>query len=526
MAAAELKPGTVYLVGAGPGDPGLLTVKGLECLRHADVVIYDYLANPVFLESAPESAEKIYVGKTVGCHHTPQEQINALLVEKAMAGQTVVRLKGGDPFIFGRGGEEAQVLHDHGIRFEVVPGITSGLAAAAYAGIPLTHRDHTTSLAMFTGHEKPEKQLSSLDWEKFATGIGTLVFYMGMANLEVISSRLIQHGRSPKTPVAVIRWATTPRQQVVEGRLDNIVQQVAEAGLKPPAIIVVGEVVDLRRQLRWFEDRPLLGRRILVTRAADQVGVFTRLLEQQGADALPCPVIEFSDPTSFAELDEILLDLASIDTLVLTSGNAVDRFFARLNGVGRDLRSLGNTRVVAVGPKTALALKAHGIIPDLVPSDNRAEGVVAELLAGGVSGQRILYPRAEIARRVIPEQLTAAGATVLDPVLYRTLPTREGTARLKQALAGGLDAITFTSSSTVTNLLALADSDQRRAIAKVPLISIGPETSKTIRANGLNVAIEAQSSTLEGMVAGIVEYFSNAHNHAGESEQPISAPDL
>ncbi|PLX78272.1 MAG: uroporphyrinogen-III C-methyltransferase [Desulfuromonas sp.] len=508
----------VYLVGAGPGDPGLLTVKGMECLRHADVVVYDYLANPVFLDEAPEMAEKIYVGKTVGCHHTPQENINALLVEKALAGQTVVRLKGGDPFIFGRGGEEAQFLHEHGIPFEVVPGITSGLAAAAYAGIPLTHRDYTTSLAMFTGHEKPEKQLSSLDWEKLATGIGTLVFYMGMANLEVISSRLIQHGRSPQTPVAVIRWATTPRQQIVEGQLDDIVQRVADANLKPPAIIIVGEVVGLRQQLRWFEDRPLLGRRILVTRAADQAGIFTRLLEQQGADALPCPVIEFADPDTFTELDQVLQDMTRVDTVILTSANAVNRFFARLHTLGRDLRSLGQTQVVAVGPKTARALEEHGIIPDLVPTDNRAEGVVAELLAAGVAGQRILYPRAEIARRVIPEQLNAAGATVLDPVLYRTLPTREGAARLQQALAGGLDAITFTSSSTVTNLLELADPDQRRAIARIPLISIGPETSKTIRANGLHVAIEAQNSTLEGMVAGIVEFFSQSYHQTGETE--------
>jgi uroporphyrinogen III methyltransferase/synthase len=514
MSADSNHKGIVYLVGAGPGDPGLITAKGLDCLRRAEVIIYDYLANPAFLDEAPAGAEKLYVGKTVGCHHTPQQNINQLLVEKARSGKLVVRLKGGDPFIFGRGGEEAQELHDAGIPFEVVPGVTAGFAAAAYAGIPLTHRDHTTSLALFTGHEKPEKRLSTLDWEKFATGIGTLVFYMGMANLAAICERLTTHGRSPQTPVAVIRWATTPRQQVVEGTLETIVAEVNKVGLKPPAVIIVGEVVSLRQPLRWFENRPLLGRRILVTRAVNGVGEFSRLLEQQGAEAFPCPVIDLADPEDFAPVDDALSRLEQFDILILTSANAVERFFRRLRQTGRDVRSLSGIQVVAVGPKTAQSIEACGVRPDLVPADSRAEGVVAELLRAGVAGMRILYPCAELARPVIPEQLQQAGAEVCAPILYRTLPTSEGTARLRQALGGGLDAVTFTSSSTVVNLFELADDEQKQVLRRVPLFSIGPETSRTMRRLGLEIAAEAGRSTLEGLAATLVDYFKDTQQQA------------
>ncbi|RMF45028.1 MAG: uroporphyrinogen-III C-methyltransferase [Deltaproteobacteria bacterium] len=502
--------GRVYLVGAGPGDPGLITARGLACLRRAEVVIYDYLANPVFLDEAPVDAERIYVGKTCGCHHTPQEHINALLLDHARAGRTVVRLKGGDPFIFGRGGEEASLLHEAGIPFEVVPGVTAGFAAAAYAGIPLTHRDFTTSLGLFTGHEKPEKKLSSLDWDKIATGLGTLVFYMGMTNLPVICEKMMAHGRAPETPVAVIRWATTPRQQVVEGTLETIVDDVARVGLKPPAVIVVGEVVGLRRQLRWFEDRPLLGKRILVTRSASAGSEFARLLEQRGAEAVLCPVIRFADPEDCAPLDQALRHLAEYDDLILTSANAVERFFARLGYLGLDVRALGGLRLVAVGPKTAESLRGYHLNADIVPVDSRAEGVVAELTSLGVAGRRILYPRAQLARSVIPDQLSAAGARVDAPVLYRTLPDPEGAGRLAQALKQGLDAVTFTASSTVTNLIELADADQRRQLAQLPLFSIGPETSRTMRRLGLEVAAQAATSTLEGMVEKVVEFFQNS----------------
>jgi len=508
MASAESKTiGTVYLVGAGPGDPGLITVKGRDCLARADAVVYDYLANPELLRHAPVVAQKLYVGKTKGCHHTPQEQINALLVELARAGKTVVRLKGGDPYVFGRGGEEAQALAVAGIPFEVVPGVTAGFAAAAYAGIPLTHRDYTTSLGLVTGHEKPEKKLSSLDWEKLATGVGTLVFYMGIANLEVIAEQLVAHGRSPQTPVAIIRWATTPQQQTLVADLATIVTRARETAIKPPAVIIVGEVIGLRDQLAWFERRPLLGRRILVTRAAEQAGSFTSLLEAQGAECLSCPTIAIAPPEDPAPLDAALGQLERIDDLILTSANAVQAFFGRLAELGRDARALGTVRIVAVGPKTGEAMAPFGVRPDLVPDEYHADAVVALLEAEGVAGRRILYPRADRARELIPQRLSAAGAEVLAPVAYRNVqPT--GSAELLQAiLAEGVDAITFTSSSTVSNLLALAGEELRPRLASIPLVSIGPLTSRTLAEAGLEVAAEADPSTLEGMVAALVDFF-------------------
>lgn len=502
-----MKQGIVYLIGAGPGDPGLLTVKGLACLQRADVVVYDYLANPELLREAP-AAEHIYVGKTRGHHHRPQEEINALLVSLGREGKIVARLKGGDPFIFGRGGEEALVLSRAGIAFEVVPGVSAGFAAAAYAGIPLTHRDFTTSLGLFTGHEDPEKKLSSLDWEKLSTGVGTLVFYMGMANLPLIAEQLMAHGRPASTPVAVVRWATTPRQRTLTATLGDVVEKVRAAGIKPPAVIIVGEVVALREELRWFDKRPLFGRRILVTRTAEQAGSFAALLEAQGAEAVACPLIEIVPPPSWDALDAEIARLAEVDLLILTSANAVDAFFARLQAAGHDLRALHGVTVVAVGPKTAAAIEARGLRPDLIPADYRAEGVVALLLAQGVSGRRILYPHAELARDLITRELTAAGATVASPLAYRTVPPAGGGERLREILAAGdIDAVTFTSSSTVDNFMALAGPDAVALLRDVAVISIGPLTSKTAERHGLKVAVEPDAATLEAMVAAMVDYF-------------------
>jgi uroporphyrinogen III methyltransferase/synthase len=504
-----LNQGIVYLIGAGPGDPGLITVKGLDCLRRAEVVVYDYLANPELLHEA-SSAQQIYVGKTRGHHHRPQEEINALLVTLARQGKVVARLKGGDPFIFGRGGEEALVLSRAGIPFEVVPGVSAGFAAAAYAGIPLTHRDFTTSLGLFTGHEDPQKKLSSLDWEKLATGVGTLVFYMGMANLPLIAEQLVIHGRPASTPVAVVRWATTPRQRTLTATLGDVVEKVAAAGLKPPAVIIVGEVVALREELRWFDNRPLSGRRILVTRTAEQAGSFAALLEAQGAEAVPCPLIEIVPPPSWAELDAEVARLAETDLLILTSANAVDAYFGRLQAAGRDLRALHGVTLVAVGPKTAAAIEARGLRPDLVPADYRAEGVVELLQARGVAGRRVLYPRAELARDLIPKELTAAGAIVAAPLAYRTVPPAGGGERLRELLAAGdIDAVTFTSSSTVENFLALAGPDAAELLRQVAVVSIGPLTTKTAERHGLQVAVEPAASTLEAMVEAMVDYFRN-----------------
>ncbi len=510
---AKLKTGIVYLIGAGPGDPGLITVKGMDCLHRADVVIYDYLANPAFLSAAPETAERIYVGKKSGKHHSSQDEINGLLVAKASEGKTVARLKGGDPYVFGRGGEEALYLHQAGIPFEVIPGITASFAAAAYAGIPLTHRDYTTSLGLVTGHENPEKKMSSLDWERLATGVGTLVFYMGMANLPLISRELISHGRPTSTPVAIVRWATTPKQQTLVATLGDVVDKVAAAGLKPPAVIIVGEVVRLRGQLRWFDTRPLFGKRVLVTRTAEQSGSFSAMLEALGAEAVPCPVIEIVPPESWVELDREIARLDETDYLILTSTNAVEIFFARLQAAGKDVRALHRSKVVAVGPKTAAAIAARGIHADLMPADYRAEGVVALLKEAGVTGKRILYPKAALARDLIPKELEAAGARVSAPLAYRTLAPKQLSDEVRQRLKNReIDAVTFTSSSTVTNLLDLLGAEATDLLAGLTIVSIGPLTTATAHKWGLTVTVEPKDATLEAMLAAMVDYYSQHAN--------------
>ncbi len=506
-----MKQGVVYLVGAGPGDPGLITVKGRDCLWLADAVVYDYLSNPCLLEQAPADAERIYVGKRKGMHHYPQEKITALLLDLARAGKVVVRLKGGDPFVFGRGGEEAQALASAGIRFEIVPGVTSAVAAAAYAGIPMTHRDFTTTLGLVTGHEDPAKKMSSLNWEKLSTAVGTLVFYMGMANLETICEQLIAHGRSPETPVATIRWATTPKQETLTGTLATIVEQVRSADFKPPALIFVGEVVALRESLRWFDNRPLFGKRVLVTRTAAQSGSFGAQLEAVGAEAICCPVIEIIPPPSYAELDVAIGRLPETDYLVLTSANAVDAFFARLKAGNKDVRALYGTIVAVVGPKTADALQRYGLQADLVAADFRAEGVIAELLQHGVADKRILYPHAELARDIITRELTAAGGRVDAPVAYSSRLPGNGETLRALLKKGELDAVTFTASSTVDNFIALLGEDVTELIGTTPLFSIGPLTSATMIRHNLKVAAESTPSTLDALVDSLSNYFSEAH---------------
>ena len=504
-----MKQGIVYLIGAGPGDPGLITVKGLECLRRADVVVYDYLANPVFLDEAPPDAERIYVGKKKGCHHQPQDRINELLEEKAREGKVVARLKGGDPYVFGRGGEEAIHLHHAGIPFEVVPGVTAGFAAAAYAGIPLTHRDYTTSLGLVTGHEDPAKKMSTLDWEKLATGVGTLVFYMGMANLPLIAEKLIAHGRPAATPVAVIRWATTPRQQTLVATLGDVVAKVSESGIKPPAVIVVGDVVELREELRWFDNRPLFGKRIMVTRTQEQAREFIALLAAQGAEAVCCPTIATAAPKSWDELDAAIADLDRTDFLILTSTNAVDAFFSRLAEKGADVRSLSGVQIVAVGPKTAGAIRARGVSPDLVPEDYRAEGVVALLKEQEIAGKRILYPRTNLARDLIPAELAAVGAEIAAPVAYRTVAPAGGGERIRELLTTGeIDAVTFTSSSTVENFVEMVGPDAAGLLKKVDVVTIGPLTTRTAELLGLKVAVQPPTYTLEGMLEAMAEHYS------------------
>lgn len=502
--------GIVYLVGAGPGDPGLLTVRGLQCLHRAQVVVYDYLANPRLLDEAPVEAERIYVGKTAGHHHLPQEQINALLIEKARQGKVVVRLKGGDPCLFGRGGEEAYELAEAGMSFEIVPGVTAGFGAAIYAGIPLTHRDYTTSLGLITGHEDPTKKVSSLDWSKLATGVGTLLFYMGMGNLGTITEKLMEHGRAPETPVAVVRWGTTPRQQTLVGTLADITDRVQQARLGPPAIIVVGEIVALRERLRWFDKRPLFGRRILVTRAAGQAGSLSDGLQAAGSEVMCCPTLEIVPPPDWRELDAALGQLSRIDVLVLTSVNAVNYFFERLFALGLDGRALHGIHIATVGPKTAAALQQRGLRADMLPDKQCAEGVLAALLEHGVVGKRILYPRSQLARDLLVTELTAAGAEVSAPVAYQTRAAEGAAGQLRKILEEGVDAATFASSSAVEYCLKLLGDDAPHLLAKVAVASLGPLTSATLRRHGLEVAVEAAAPTVESLIEALQLYFASA----------------
>ncbi|HWI39884.1 MAG TPA: uroporphyrinogen-III C-methyltransferase [Verrucomicrobiae bacterium] len=509
MERALSKKGFVSLIGAGPGDPGLLTLKGRDCIASADVVIYDYLANQALLRFASPGAELIYAGKVGGQHNREQRQINELIVAKALEGKKVARLKGGDPFIFGRGGEECEALLDAGIPYEVVPGVTAGIGAAAYAGIPLTHRDVTTSVAFVTGHEHPGKDESEIDWEKLSLGSGTVVFYMGVRNLPTIVENLMAHGRSPKTPVALVRWGTRPEQEVLSGTLSDIVDKVRKHGFKAPAVTIVGEVVRLRERLRWFDDRPLFGRGILVTRAADQAGEFSALLEKEGAAVFECPTIRLVPPEDWSELDDAVSRLHTFDWTVFTSANAARFFFDRLEAAGGDARAFGACRVCAVGPRTGSLLRELGIRPDLVPEDYKAEGVMAALADIGVAGRRILFPKADKAREVIPSGLSALGAEVTAPVAYRNVPPDGIPADALQALEEKrIHCVTFTSSSTAENLARMVGENRLlKLLEGVAVASIGPITTRTCLELGLRVDIEPEKYTIPALTEAIISHF-------------------
>ena len=505
-----MKKGKVFLVGAGPGDPGLMTVKGLETLKKADVVIYDYLADRSFLQHAREDAEIIYVGKKGGNHTLPQDKINKLIVEKALEGKMIVRLKGGDPFIFGRGGEEAQELIQDNIPFEIVPGITSAIAVPAYAGIPLTHRKCTSTVAFITGHEDPTKKGSDIEWGKIATGIGTLVFLMGVGNLKNITNKLIKNGRNPDTPVAVIRWGTTPKQETVTGTLDSIVAEVKKAGLKPPAIIVVGDVVSLREELGWLEKRPLFGKRAVVTRTREQASKLTRLLEENGAGVIEFPTIKIVPPKSFKELDRAIDNIADYDWVIFTSVNGVKYFLLRLAEKGKDIRELKGIRIGSIGPATAGELKSLGIIVDLIPEEYQAESLVDYFEKVGIKGKKILIPRARVAREVLPDRLKEMEAIVDVVTAYETVKPEENVDEIKKLLSEKkIDLITFTSSSTVTNFVEMFQKDEIKKLLKgVTIASIGPITAKQGEKFSLSSHIIPEKFTIESLVESIVKYFS------------------
>ncbi len=506
----KAEKGKVYLVGAGPGDPGLITVKGMECIETADVIIYDYLASPILLRRVPDKAEVIYVGKKGGNHTLSQEKINTLIAEKAKEGLMVVRLKGGDPFIFGRGGEEAEVLIRAGIPFEIVPGVTSAIAAPAYAGIPLTHRKYTSTLAFVTGHEEPGKKDSSIDWEALAKGVGTIVFLMGVKNLSQITGKLLENGRPQDTPVALVRWGTTARQVTVTGTLNNIEDRVKKAGIKAPAVIVVGEVVSLRETMRWFEDRPLMGKRIVVTRARQQASELVDRLSALGAECLECPTIETAPPDDYSPLDSAIENTAEYEWIVFTSVNGVDFFFNRLFEKGKDTRCLGGLKTASIGPATEKRLLEFGIKSDIVPESYRAEAVVEAFKRIDVKGKKILLPRAKEARPVLPVELTKMGARVDEIIAYVTNEVRDSAAQLCESLEKEeVDLVTFTSSSTVRNFQTLLPRGKQGALMnKVVVASIGPITSDTAKELGFTVDITAESYTIKGLCEAIVAYYA------------------
>jgi len=498
--------GIVYLVGAGPGDAGLLTVRGAELLARAGVVVYDALVNRELLRLAPQEAELIYAGKRSSDHAIPQGQLNQLLVDKARAGLCVVRLKGGDPYVFGRGGEEAEQLAAAGVAFEVVPGVTSSIAGPNYAGIPLTHRDFCSSFTVVTGHEDPDKEGPEVDWAKVAQVPGTKVVLMGVNRVKSISRSLIENGMSEGTPAAMIRWATTGRQQTVAGTLGAIAEAAEKAEFKPPGLMVIGEVVRLRDRLNWFEKRSLFGHRIVVTRTRAQAGQLTRLLLERGADVLEIPTIRILPPTGKHEIAEALLELNSYDWLVFTSPNGVTAFFELFFRVFEDLRDIGGVRIAAVGPATAEKLRALHLKVDAVPKEFVASKVAASMAEqGSLENLKVLLLRAEAANRELPQQLEELGAIVDDVACYKTVAeTEDRNGAVERLLETGADWITFTSSSTVENFNARVEMKPLLArYPKIKLASIGPETSKAILALGLKPEIEAKDHTTEGLVKAI-----------------------
>ncbi len=498
--------GKVFLVGAGPGDPGLFTLRGKQLLERADVVVYDYLAGSALLGFAPPQAKRIYVGKQAGDHTLSQDEINALLVELGLAGHRVVRLKGGDPYVFGRGGEEALALLAAGVPFDEVPGITSGIAAPAYAGIPVTHRLLASNFGVVTGHETPDKDDSDLDYKVLAGWRGTLAFYMGVRNLPPICHGLIAGGLDPTTPAAVIHWGTTSRQRVVTASVADLPAAAEAAGIKPPAIILVGKVVALRDKLNWFEARPLFGRRVVVTRARQQASDLTEQLTDLGAEVIELPTIRIEPPGDPAPLHRAAAEANRFDWIVFTSVNAVDAFFAALQAAGFDTRALARTKLCSIGSATSERLAAFGVRPDAQPATYTTDSIGDAIAAQtALAGARILYPRSDIAPPKLAADLTARGATVVDVVAYRTVPEQHDAKHAADLFdEGGVTWVTFTSSSTVTNFLTLVPAERLKALG-TRLASIGPSTSETLRQAGLTPVVEAKVHTIPGLVNAILD---------------------
>lgn len=499
--------GKVYLIGAGPGDPGLLTLKGRDILTRADVIVYDALISPLLLDWAKPGAQKLYVGKQGRHHIKEQSEINDILVRKAAQGKTIARLKGGDPLLFGRGGEEAVYLADHGIPFEIIPGVTSASGVAAYAGIPLTDRRLSSMVTLVTGHEGDDKTTAPVEWSRISRA-GTLLIFMGLDRLPLITQRLQRLLWDERLPAVAVQWGSSPRQRVVEGTLGTIAQKTKEAGLTSPVLVILGKVVGLRKKLRWFETKPLFGKKVVVTRAAGQAAEFTSLLCETGAEVLPFPTIQIAPPRSWEAADRAIGDIARYDWLLFTSANGVAMFFERLMSLGGDIRDLKGLRIGAIGPKTSARLQALGLRVDVFPDEYRAEALVDAL--GKVKGCRVLLARAEIARDILPKTLKARGAAVTVATVYRTLKPRSLPGGVKQRLlAGEIDVVTFTSSSTVDGFLRhFSAREKRRIFEHTKAAVIGPITSATLREHGIRPVIQAKRYTTEALAKAIVKYFS------------------
>ena len=504
------EPGVVYLVGAGPGDPGLITARGLAMLRTANVVVHDRLVNRGLLDEAPSEAEMVDAGKARGDRRMSQEEINRLLVDRAREGLRVVRLKGGDPFVFGRGGEEAEWLAEAGVRFEVVPGVSSAIAAPAYAGIPVTHRRLASQVTIVSGAEDPAKPESAVDWERLASTPGTLVVMMGWETLPAIVDALRKYGMDESTPAALVEWGTEPHQRTVSGSLADIVGLGQGAGLAAPVVTVFGEVVSLRERIRWFEDRPLFGRRVLVPRTRAQAGALSQLLRERGAQALEIPTIEIQPVEDSARLDGALRSLHTYAWVVFVSVNGVQEAFGRMERLGLDARAFGAARVCAVGSATATALRERGIVADLQPRESVSESIVDGLSEAGIAGERVLLLRAEAGREALSLGLEQAGAFDDDVAVYRTVTPEDSRERVRELLsAEGVDAIALTSSSTLTNLLSLLDGDVT-ALDGAAVACIGPVTAATARAAGLRVDAVASQATVEALTEALVDHFSSS----------------
>lgn len=506
MAHKKKQEGICYLTGAGPGDLGLVTLRARECVENADVLVCDYLSNPDILKWAREGVEIIFAGKKKGDHSLSQDEINALLVEKTREGNRVVRLKGGDPLLFGRGGEEALALAKAGLRFEIVPGITSALAAPAYAGIPVTQRGYASQLAIFTGHEDPAKSDAAVDYKQMAALAGTKVMLMGVERIEKIAAMLMKHGADPETPVALVRWGTTGAQQTIRGSLSRIAGIATEANFTSPAVAVFGSVVNLRESLNWFETRPLFGKRIVVTRSRGQAEVLSAGLRALGADVIEIPVIRIEPPGDLLEFGQLVQDSHAYDWIVFTSPNGVNAFFDMFYKIYNDAREIGGARIAAIGPATAQRVKDFHLKVDLQPAEFVAEAVVREFQKhGSVENERILVVRPEVARDVLATELTGMGAIVDEAIAYRTVPeTADAGGGIGRFKSGGADLITFTSSSTAENFMAL----KLPLPAGVKTASIGPATSRTMRELGLGIDIEPRQNDIQGLINAICAYYA------------------